>query len=191
MRGSDQGNGSLFSYVDMEQRVRPDHPLRVIREIANASLKALSADFDALYSPFGRESIPPERVVRALLLQAFYSIRSERQLVERIEYDLLFRWFVGLGIDEVVWDATTFTKNRDRLLDGDVAAKFLSAVLSQSRGKRLLSSEHFSGDGTPLETWASPKSFKPKDGSGEPPGRGPNGEWEFYGGVRANESPAA
>ena len=133
MRGSDQGNGSLFSYVDLEQRVRPDHPLRVIREIANASLQALSADFDALYSPFGRESIPPERLVRALLLQAFYSIRSERQLVERIEYDLLFRWFVGLGIDEVVWDATTFTKNRDRLLDGDVAAKFLSAVLSQSR----------------------------------------------------------
>ncbi len=152
MRGSDQGNGSLFSYVDMEQRVRPDHPLRVIREIANASLKALSADFDALYSPFGRESIPPERLVRALLLQAFYSIRSERQLVERIEYDLLFRWFVGLGIDDVVWDATTFTKNRDRLLDGDVAAKFLSAVLSQSRVKRLLSSEHFSVDPAPAGT---------------------------------------
>src|SRR5882757_9753115 len=164
MRGSDQGNGSLFSYVDMEQRVRPDHPLRVIREIANASLKALSADFDALYAPFGRASIPPERLVRALLLQAFYSIRSERQLVERIEYDLLFRWFVGLGIDEVVWDATTFTKNRDRLLDGDVAAKFLSAVLSQTRVKRLLSSEHFSVDGTLIEAWASPKSFKPKDG---------------------------
>jgi len=138
MRGSDAGNGSLFSYVDLEHRVRPDHPLRVIREIANASLKALSEDFAALYSPIGRESIPPERLVRALLLQAFYSIRSERQLVERIEYDLLFRWFVGLGIDEVVWDATTFTKNRDRLLDGDVATKFLSAVLSQSRVKRLL-----------------------------------------------------
>src|SRR5258708_5964413 len=180
MRGSDQGNGSLFSYVDLEQRVRPDHPLRVIREIANASLQALSADFDALYSPFGRESIPPERLVRALLLQAFYSIRSERQLVERIEYDLLFRWFVGLGIDEVVWDATTFTTNRDRLLDGDVAAKFLSAVLSQSRVKRLLSSEHFSGGGTPIEAWANPKSLKPQDGSGQPPGPGQNGEQGFH-----------
>jgi transposase len=191
MRGSDQGNGSLFSYVDLEQRVRPDHPLRVIREIANASLKALSAEFDALYSPFGRESIPPERLVRALLLQAFYSIRSERQLVERIEYDLLFRWFVGLGIDEVVWDATTFTKNRDRLLDGDVAAKFLSAVLSQSRVKRLLSSEHFSVDGTLIEAWASPKSFKPKDGSGEPPGPGRNGERDFHGERRTNDSHAS
>ena len=191
MRGSDQGNGSLFSYVDLEQRVRPDHPLRVIREIANASLHALSADFDALYSPFGRESIPPERLVRALLLQAFYSIRSERQLVERIEYDLLFRWFVGLGIDEVVWDATTFTKNRDRLLDGDVAAKFLSAVLSQSRVKRLLSSEHFSVDGTLIEAWASPKSFKPKDGSGEPPGPGRNGERDFHGERRTNDSHAS
>jgi len=191
MRGSDQGNGSLFSYVDLEQRVRPDHPLRVIREIANASLQALSADFDALYSPFGRESIPPERLVRALLLQAFYSIRSERQLVERIEYDLLFRWFVGLGIDEVVWDATTFTKNRDRLLDGDVAAKFLSAVLSQTRVKRLLSSEHFSVDGTLIEAWASPKSFKPKDGSGEPPGRGRNGERDFHGERRTNDTHAS
>jgi transposase len=191
MRGSDQGNGSLFSYVDLEQRVRPNHPLRVIREIANASLRALSAEFDALYSPFGRESIPPERLVRALLLQAFYSIRSERQLVERIEYDLLFRWFVGLGIDEVVWDATTFTKNRDRLLDGDVAAKFLSAVLSQTRVKRLLSSEHFSVDGTLIEAWASPKSFKPKDGSGEPPGPGRNGERDFHGERRTNDTHAS
>jgi len=191
MRGSDRGNGSLFSYVDLEERVRPDHPLRVIREIANASLKALSCDFDALYSPFGRESIPPERLVRALLLQAFYSIRSERQLVERIEYDLLFRWFVGLGIDDVVWDATTFTKNRDRLLDGDVAAKFLSAVLSQGRVKRLLSSEHFSVDGTLIEAWASPKSFKPKDGSGEMPGPGRNGERDFHGERRTNDTHAS
>jgi transposase len=165
--------------------------LRVIRAIANASLQALSADFDALYSPFGRESIPPERLVRALLLQAFYSIRSERQLVERIEYDLLFRWFVGLGIDEVVWDATTFTKNRDRLLDGDVAAKFLSAVLSQSRVKRLLSSEHFSVDGTLIEAWASPKSFKPKDGSGTPSGPGRNGARDFHGERRTNDSHAS
>src|SRR5882672_12879612 len=138
MRGSDQGNGSLFSYVDLEQRVRPDHPLRVIRAIANASLQALSAEFDALYSPFGRESIPPERLVRALLLQAFYSIRSERQLVERIEYDLLFRWFVGVGIDEAVWDASTFTKNRDRLLEQDIARKFFDQVLGQARAQDLL-----------------------------------------------------
>jgi transposase len=191
MRGSDEGNGSLFSYVDLEHRVRPDHPLRVIREIANASLKALSEDFAALYSPIGRESIPPERLVRALLLQAFYSIRSERQLVERIEYDLLFRWFVGLGIDEVVWDATTFTKNRDRLLAGDVATKFLSAVVSQSRVKRLLSSEHFSVDGTLIEAWASPKSFKPRDGSGEPPGPGRNGERDFRGERRTNDTHAS
>ena len=191
MRGSDEGNGSLFSYVDLEHRVRPDHPLRVIREIANGSLKALSEDFAALYSPIGRESIPPERLVRALLLQAFYSIRSERQLVERIEYDLLFRWFVGLGIDEVVWDATTFTKNRDRLLAGDVATKFLSAVVSQSRVKRLLSSEHFSVDGTLIEAWASPKSFKPRDGSGEPPGPGRNGERDFRGERRTNDTHAS
>ncbi len=116
MRGDDEICGSLFSYVDLEERVRAEHPLRLIREIANAALKALGGEFAALYSPIGRGSIPPERLMRALLLQAFYSIRSERQLVERIEYDLLFRWFVGLGIDDPVWDATSFTKNRDRLL---------------------------------------------------------------------------
>jgi transposase len=139
MRGDDTSKGSLFSYIDLEKRVSADHPLRVIREIANAALKALSRDFDALYSPIGRESIPPERLLRALLLQAFYSIRSERQLVERIDYDLLFRWFVGLGIEDQVWDATTFTKNRDRLLDGEVAAKFLAALLSHDKVKGLLS----------------------------------------------------
>ena len=131
MRGSDAVAGSLFSYVDLEKRVRPDHPLRAIRGIVNAALTDLSAAFDALYAPSGRESIPPERLLRALLLQAFYSIRSERQLVERIEFDLLFRWFVGLGVDDAVWDATTFTKNRDRLLAGDVAAKLLATVLAQ------------------------------------------------------------
>ena len=166
MRGSDGVAGSLFSYVDLEKRVRPDHPLRIIRGIVNATLSDLSAEFDALYSPFGRESIPPERLLRSLLLQAFYSIRSERQLVERIEFDLLFRWFVGLGVDDPVWDATTFTKNRDRLLAGDVAMKFLAAVLAQPKVKALLSTEHFSVDGTLLEAWASMKSFRPKDGSG-------------------------
>jgi transposase len=129
--------------------------------------------------PLGRESIPPERLMRALLLQAFYSIRSERLLVERIDHDLLFRWFVGLGIEDPVWDATSFTKNRDRLLEGDIAAQFLAAVLSQEKVKALLSSEHFSVDGTLLEAWASLKSFRAKDGSGEPPGPGRNGERDF------------
>src|SRR5271163_4364478 len=174
MRGDDEICGSLFSYIDLEKWVRADHPLRLIREIVNAALVALSAEFGQLYPPIGRGSIPPERLLRALLLQAFYSIRSERQLVERIDYDLLFRWFVGLGIEDPVWDATTFTKNRDRLLEGDMAAQFLAAVLSQDKVKGLLSSEHFSVDGTLLEAWASLKSFRPKDGSGEPPAPGRN-----------------
>jgi transposase len=162
--------------------------LRLIRQIVNAALKTLSGEFDKLYSPIGRESIPPERLMRALLLQAFYSIRSERQLVERIDYDLLFRWFVGLGIEDPVWDATSFTKNRDRLLEGEVAVRFLAAVLSQDKVKRLLSSEHFTVDGTLLEAWASPKSFRPKDGSGEPPGPGRNGEQDFHGERRTNDT---
>ncbi len=191
MRGSDGIAGSLFSYVDLEKRVRADHPLRVIRGIVNATLTDLSSEFDALYSPFGRESIPPERLLRALLLQAFYSIRSERQLVERIEFDLLFRWFVGLGVDDPVWDATTFTKNRDRLLAGDVAIKFLAAVLARPKVKKLLSTEHFSVDGTLLEAWASMKSFRPKDGSGSPPDAGRNGEQDFHGQKRSNETHAS
>ena len=174
MRGDDAICGRLFSYIDLEKRIRKDHPLRVIRAIANVALKSLSGEFEKLYSPLGRESIPPERLLRALLLQAFYSIRSERQLVERIDHDLLFRWFVGLGIEDPVWDATTFTKNRDRLLEGDIAAQFLAAVLAQDKVKALLSSEHFSVDGTLLEAWASLKSFRPKDGSGDPPGPGRN-----------------
>src|SRR5437868_9199861 len=191
MRGDDAICGRLFSYIDLEKRIREDHPLRVIRAIANVALKSLSGEFEKLYSPLGRESIPPERLLRALLLQAFYSIRSERQLVERIDHDLLFRWFVGLGIEDPVWDATTFTKNRDRLLEGDVAAQFLAAVLAQDKVKRLLSSEHFSVDGTLIEAWASPKSFKPKDGSGEPPGPGRNGERDFHGERRTNDTHAS
>jgi transposase len=188
MRGSDAVAGSLFSYVDVEKRIRADHPLRAIREIVNATLRAMSSEFDALYSPFGRESIPPERLLRALLLQAFYTIRSERQLVERIEFDLLFRWFVGLGVDDPVWDATTFTKNRDRLLAGEVATKFLAAVLARPKVKALLSGEHFSVDGTLLEAWASTKSFRPKDGSGPPPAPGRNGEQDFHGQKRSNDT---
>src|SRR5215510_12027629 len=147
MRGDDGICGSLFSYIDLEKRVRADHPLRVIRQIVNAALKSLSGEFARLYSPIGRESIPPERLMRALLLQAFYSIRSERQLVERIDFDLLFRWFVGLGMDDPVWDATTFTKNRDRLPAGEIATKFLAAVFARPKVKALLSDEHFSVDG--------------------------------------------
>jgi transposase len=191
MRGDDASKGSLFSYIDLEKRVRADHPLRVIREIANGALRSLSSDFNALYSPIGRESIPPERLLRALLLQAFYSIRSERQLVERIDTDLLFRWFVGLGIEDLVWDATSFTKNRDRLLDGEIASRFLAAVLAHDRVKGLLSHEHFSVDGTLLEAWASPKSFRPKDGSGEPPGPGRNGERNFRREKRKNDTHAS
>jgi transposase len=148
MRGSDDGSGSLFSYVDLEARVRADHPLRAVREIANAALHDLSEDFAALYAArLGRPSIPPERLLRAMLLQAFYGIRSERQLMERMEFDLLFRWFVGLGVDDPAWDHSSFTKNRERLLAGEIAGKFLRAVMAQPRVKRLLSSDHFSRPG--------------------------------------------
>ncbi len=193
MRGSDIRSGSLFSYVDLEARVRGDHPLRVIREIANAALADVSADLDALYPPrLGRPSIPPERLLRAMLLQAFYGIRSERQLMERMEFDLLFRWFVGLGIDDAPWDHSSFSTNRDRLLEGDIAARLLSAILTQPRVKRLLSSDHFSVDGTLIEAWASIKSFRRKDGKdkdGEGPGR--NAERDFHGETHSNETHAS
>ena len=189
MRGSDQRSASLFSYVDLEARVRADHPLRSIRLIVNEALAALHADFGAIYADgVGRPSIPPERLLRALLLQALYGLRSERQIMERLEFDLLFRWFVGLGIDDTAWDQTTFGKNRDRLLDGDVAHKFLAAVLAHPKVKRLLSTEHFSVDGTMIEAWASMKSVKPKDGSGEPPAPGRNGEANFHGERRTNDT---
>ena len=167
VRGLDERTGELFSYVDLEARVRGDHPLRTIRTVVHEALFALEREFAPLYARSGRPSIAPEKLLRAMLLQAFYSIRSERQLMERLEFDLLFRWFVGLGLDDPIWDHSTFSKNRDRLLDGDVAAKFLSAVLARPRVKRLLSSDHFSVDGTLIEAWASMKSLKPKDGSGE------------------------
>jgi transposase len=189
MRGSDERSGSLFSYVDLEARVRSDHPLRTIREIANAALLDLSRTFAALYADFGRPSIAPEKLLRAMLLQAFYGIRSERQLMERLEFDLLFRWFVGLGVDDPVWDHSTFSKNRDRLLEGEIAAKFLSAVLAQRQVKRLLSSDHFSVDGTLIEAWASIKSFRRKDGSdGDDQGPGRNAERDFHREKRSNET---
>lgn len=170
MRGTDKRSGELLSYVDLESRVRADHPLRAIRSVVSEALDALSGAFTVLYSGLGRPSIAPEMLLRAMLLQAFYSVRSERQLMERLEFDLLFRWFVGLGIDEPVWDHSTFSKNRDRLLDGDVAARFLSAILAQSRDRQLLSSDHFSVDGTLVQAWASMKSVRPRDEPGRPDG---------------------
>ena len=199
MRGSDDRTGALFSYVDLESRVRVDHPLRAIRDLVNEALSVMGSDLSALYSGLGRPSIAPEKLLRAMLLQAFYSIRSERQLMERLEFDLLFRWFVGLGIDDAVWDHSTFSKNRDRLLAGDVAAQFLSAVLAGRRVKRLLSSEHFSVDGTLIQAWASMKSFRPVEepgqGSGpnEPPpaSGGRNAEADFRGEKRSNATHAS
>lgn len=199
MRGSDKRSGSLFSYVDLEARVPESHPLRVIRSIVNDVLASLDGEFEQLYEGRGRDSIAPERLLRASLLQAFYSVRSERQLVEQIDYNLLFRWFVGLGIDDCVWDHSTFSKNRDRLLEADVAAKFLEAVLRHGRVKRFLSDDHFSVDGTLIEAWASMKSFRAKAGSSEPPvppaGGGAyqsrNGEADFHGEKRANDTHAS
>lgn len=193
MRGGDDRTGELFSYVDLEARVRRDHPLRAIRTIVNEALSALEREFAALYSPIGRPSIPPEKLLRAMLLQAFYSIRSERLLMERLEYDLLFRWFVGIGVDDAAWDHSVFSKNRDRLLEGDISAKFLAALLAQPKVKKLLSSDHFSVDGTLIEAWASMKSVKPKDGSGEPPaqGGGRNAEADFHGQRRSNDTHAS
>jgi transposase len=193
MRGGDERSGSLFSYVDLEARVGKDHPLRIIRSVVNEALASLSGEFSALYAFMGRPSIPPEKLLRAMLLQAFYSIRSERQLMERLEFDLLFRWFVGVGVDDAVWDHSTFSKNRDRLLEGDVAAKFMTTVLDQRRVKRLLSADHFSVDGTLVEAWASMKSFRPKDDAGEPPAPsgGRNREADYHGQTRSNETHAS
>jgi transposase len=176
----------LFSYVDLEARVPAGHPLRAIRVIVNEALGELSPTFSRLYAPLGRPSIAPEQLLRALLLQAFYSIRSERQLMERLDFDLLFRWFVGLGIDDPVWDHSTFSKNRDRLLAGDVAAEFLATLLDRPQVRRLLSSEHFSVDGSLIQAWASMKSFRPKDGGDAPPGGGRNPSRDFRGERRSN-----
>jgi transposase len=189
MRGADERSDQLFSYVSCEARVPADHPLRAIRMIVDEALEVLSADFEGLYARNGRPSIAPEKLLRALLLQAFYSIRSERQLMEQLDYNLLFRWFVGLTMDAPVWDVTVFTKNRERLITGDIAAKFMAAVLGQRRVKVLLSDDHFSVDGTLIEAWASMKSFRPKDGGGgSPPGSGRNGERDFHGEKRSNDT---
>jgi transposase len=191
MRGADERNETLFSFVQLNSRVPDDHPLRAIRRITEAALSSLSETFDRLYSEVGRPSIPPEKLLRALLLQAFYSVRSERQLMEQLSYNLLFRWFVGLSVDEPVWDPTVFSKNRDRLMEGDVAAAFMAAVLTLPQVKVLLSKEHFSVDGTLIQAWASMKSFRRKDGSDRPPGPGRNGERDFHKDKRSNETHAS
>ncbi|HEX2943922.1 MAG TPA: IS5 family transposase [Rhodopila sp.] len=204
MRGEDRQSGTLFSYVSCEARVPAEHPLRAIRAIVDEALVVLSDTLSGLYSSQGRPSIPPEKLLRALLLQAFFGIRSERQLMEQLDYNLMFRWFVGLSVDAPVWDASSFSKNRDRLLEGDIARQFLVAVIDQPRVKALMSDEHFSVDGTLIQAWASHKSFQPKpgqptpdaatDGKDGPPPSGPagrNAERNWRGERRSNETHAS
>src|ERR1019366_3006675 len=169
MRGNDKQQEEMFSYVSSEKRVPQDHPLRRVRAMTDAALQQMSSEFGALYARAGRPSIAPEKLLRALLLQALYSVRSERLLMEQLHYNLLFRWFVGLSVDEPVWDVTVFTKNRERLLDGKIAAVFFDQVLAQADEHRLLSDEHFTVDGTMIEAWANRRSFQEKK---EPPERG-------------------
>jgi len=178
----------MFSYLSPEQRVRPDHPLRAIRAMADLALWSMSSRFDEMYSQTGRPSIPPEKLLRAQLLQMLYSIRSERLLMEEIDYSVLFRWFVGMNMDEPVWDVTVFTKNRDRLLDGDVAREFLCEVVKQAQEKKLTSDEHFTVDGTLVEAWASLKSFQRKDGKNPPPDDPGNPTVDFHGEKRSNQT---
>ena len=182
MRGNDQQQNHVFSYISPEQRVRQDHPLRPIRTMVDEILKQLSPQFSKMYSKVGRPSIPPEQLLRAQLLQMLYSVRSERLLMEEMDYNILFRWFVGLNLDDPVWDATVFTKNRNRLLEAEVAKEFLGRVVAQAREKGWTSDEHFSVDGTLLEAWASAKSFQPKDQKSSPPPDDPgNPTVDFHG----------
>ena len=182
MRGDERRQPDLFLYGTLEQRIPENHPLRPVREMTDMALEALSKRFDEMYANTGRPSIPPEQLLRALLLQALYSIRSERMLVEQLEYNLLFRWFVGLGMNDRAWNHAVFSKNRERLLAGEVAAEFFACVVEQARTMRLLSDEHFSVDGTLIEAWASHKSFRPNDGSDD------DGEGGFRGSKRRNDT---
>jgi transposase len=188
MRGTDHDQGDMYSYLSPEERVRKDHPLRAIRELTDEILKRMSPLFDAMYAEGGRPSIAPEKLLRAQLLQMLYSVRSERLLMEEIDYSILFRWFVGLNLDDAVWDATTFTKNRDRLLEAAVAKEFLAQVVERARGARLISDEHFTVDGTLLEAWASLKSFRPKDSKQDPPEDPGNPTVDFHGQTRSNQT---
>ena len=189
MRGEDMQQGAMYSYLSPEQRVPQEHPLRVIRAITDPVLKELSPEFDRLYAANGRPSIAPEKLLRALLLQVLYTIRSERLLMEQLDYNLLFRWFVGLNMDDAVWVPTVFSKNRDRLLAGDIASAFFEGVVAKLREKNLLSDEHFTVDGTLLEAWAGAKSFQRKDGKSAPPeDGGSNPTVNFHGEKRSNET---
>lgn len=189
MRGEAEEPEAIFSYITPAQRVPADHPLRAVRKVVDAALEKMSPRFQRLYARIGRPSIPPERLIRALLLQVLYTIRSERQLMEHLDFNILFRWFVGLGLDDRVWDATTFTKNRDRLLGGEVDRVFFDQVLAEAAGLGLLSSEHFTVDGTLVEAWAGLKSFKRKDGSDEEPPDDPrNPTVNFHGEKRSNDT---
>ncbi len=172
MRGQDEQQEGIFSYISPEKRVPPDHPLRRLRGMVDTALKEMSPQFAGLYSRYGRPSIAPEKLLRALLLQVFYSVRSERLLMEQLGYNLLFRWFVGLSMDDEVWDVTVFTKNRERLLAGEIADEFFEQVVKQARAAGLLSDEHFTVDGTLIEAWANRRSFHPKD---DPPAKGTGG----------------
>jgi len=193
MRGDDTRQDSLFSYVSLEARVPQAHPLRPVRTMVDLALKSMSRDFAKLYASAGRPSIAPERLLRALLLQVFYSIRSERLLMESLDYNLLFRWFVGLSADEPIWERSTFSKNRDRLLEGDVARRFFDQVLAQASAAGLTSDEHFSVDGTLIEAWASHKSYRRKDGSDDdnPDGTGRNAGRNFHGESRSSDTHAS
>jgi transposase len=189
MRGNDYQQSDMFSYLSPEQRVRKDHPLRAVRAMTDEILERMSPLFDAMYASGVRPSIAPEKLLRAQLLQMLYSVRSERLLMEEIDYSILYRWFVGLNLDEAVWDATTFTKNRDRLLEAAVAREFLAQVVEQARVAGLISDEHFTVDGTLLEAWASLKSFQPKDKQdGPPPDDTGNPTVDFHGQKRSNET---
>ena len=188
MRGADEQQSQIFSYLSPEARVRKDHPLRAIRIMVDEVLAQMSGSFGAMYAAVGRPSIAPEKLLRAQLLQMLYSVRSERLLMEEMDYNLLFRWFVGLNADDEVWDATTFTKNRDRLLEADVAKQFLAQVVAQAGAKGLTSDEHFTVDGTLLEAWASVKSFQPKEKKTSPPDDGGNPTVNFHGEKRSNDT---
>jgi transposase len=188
MRGADAQQSQIFSYLSPEARVRKDHPLRAIRVMVDEVLAGMSGSFGAMYAEVGRPSIAPEKLLRAQLLQMLYSVRSERLLMEEMDYNLLFRWFVGLNADDAVWDATVFTKNRDRLLQADVAKQFLAQVVAQAGAKGLTSDEHFTVDGTLLEAWASVKSFQPKEKKTPPPDDGGNPTVNFHGEKRSNDT---
>jgi transposase len=188
MRGIDHQQVDIFSYISPEQRVRKDHPLRAVRAMTDEILKRMSPLFDAMYAEGGRPSIPPEKLLRGQLLQMLYSVRSERLLMEEIDYSILYRWFVGLNLDEQVWDATSFTKNRDRLLEAAVAKEFLAQVVERARAAGLISDEHFTVDGTLLDAWASLKSFQAKDKQDAPPDDPGNPTVDFHGQERSNET---